>query len=176
MQEKKQYPYAEIRKISAGIRTRSFQKENVIDETSSSSSDDEFTPKYKKIYGVNIKANFNVVMDRRCGELIVADNFLFKNRKIFPKFVLAPLRGFLNQKLDRLYPQQLECEMDSTGYPDDHKFFEIGYCVHTQYPQSKIFLDQESALILSQFQEEDHPFIRKALQDDHIHVVSLYYV
>ena len=27
-----------------------------------------------------------------------------------------------------------------------------------------------------QFQEEDHPFIRKALQDEHIHVVSLYYV
>ena len=25
-------------------------------------------------------------------------------------------------------------------------------------------------------QEEDHPFIRKALQDEHIHVVSLYYV
>ena len=62
--------------------------------------------------------------------------------------------------------------MDSTGYPDDHKFFELGYCGHTQYPHSKIFLDQASTLILSQFQEEDHPFIRKALQDEHIHVVS----
>ena len=39
-----------------------------------------------------------------------------------------------------------------------------------------IFLDQARALILSQFQEEEHPFIRKALQDEHIHVVSLYYV
>ena len=61
--------------------------------------------------------------------------------------------------------------MDSTGYPDDHNFFELGYCGHTQYPYSKMFLDQESALILSQFQEEDHPFIRKALQDEDIHVV-----
>ena len=61
--------------------------------------------------------------------------------------------------------------MDSTGYPDDHKFFEFGYFGH-----SKIFLDQARALILLQFQEEDHPFIRKALQDKHIHVVSLYYV
>ena len=115
-------------------------------------------------------------MDRRCGELIVADNFLFKNRKTFPKFVLAPLRGFLNQKLDRLSLQQLECEMDSAGYPDHHNFFELGYCGHTQYPYSKIFLDQESALILSQFQEEAHTFIVKALQGEHIHVVSLYYV
>ena len=51
----------------------------------------------------------------------------------------APLRGFMDQKLDRLSLQQLECEMDSTGYPDDHKFFELGYCGHTQYPHSKIF-------------------------------------
>ena len=66
--------------------------------------------------------------------------------------------------------------MDSTGYPDDHKFFELGYCGHTQYPHSKLFLDQASALIISQFQEEDHPFITKAPQDENIHVVSLYYV
>ena len=66
--------------------------------------------------------------------------------------------------------------MDSSGYPDDHKFFELGYCGHTQYPHSKIFLDQACALILSQFQEEDHPFIRKDLQDEHSHIVSLYYV
>ena len=66
--------------------------------------------------------------------------------------------------------------MDPTGYLDDHNFFEFGYCGHTQFPYSKIFLDQASALILSQFQEEDHPFIKKALQNEHIHVVSLYYV
>ena len=65
--------------------------------------------------------------------------------------------------------------MNSTGYPDDNNFFELEYCGHTQYPHSKVFLDQASALILSQFQEEDHPFIRRSLQDEHIHVVSLYY-
>ena len=115
-------------------------------------------------------------MYRRCEELIVVDNVLFKNMKTFPKFVLASLCGFLNSKLDKLSLQQLECEMDSTGYPDDHNFFELGYCGHTQYPDSKIFLDQASALILSQFREEDHPFIRKALQDEDIHAVSLYFV
>ena len=92
-------------------------------------------------------------MVRRCEELIEADNVLFKNSKIFPKFVLAPFRLFLDSKLDRLYLQQLGCEMDSTGYPDDHNFFELGYCGHTQFPYSNIFLDQASDLILSQFQE-----------------------
>ena len=38
--------------------------------------------------------------------------------------------------------------MDSTGYPDDQKLFELGYCDHTQYPHSKVFIDQASALIL----------------------------
>ena len=78
--------------------------------------------------------------------------------------------------MDRLSLPQLERKMDSTGYPDHHNFFELGYCGHTQFPHSKIFLDQASALILSQFQEEDHPFIRKALHDEDINVVSLYYV
>ena len=123
----KQYPYAEIRNFTAGKRTRSSQKENDNNGTSSSSSDDEFTPKYKKSYGVNINANFNSIMDRRCEELIEADNVLFKNRKIFPKFVLASLRQFLDSKMDRLYLQQLELEMDSTGYPDYHNFFELRY-------------------------------------------------
>ena len=62
MQEKKQYPYAEIRIFSAGIRTRSFQKENDNNGTSSSSSDDEFKPKYKESYGSNINANYNAFM------------------------------------------------------------------------------------------------------------------
>ena len=66
--------------------------------------------------------------------------------------------------------------MESTGYPDDQNLFELGYFCHTQFPYSKIFLDQESDLILSQFQEEDHPFIRKALGDENIHLVALYYV
>ena len=170
------YPYAEIRNFTAGRRTRSFQKESDNNGTFSSSSDDEFTPKYKKSNGENINANFNEFMDRRREELIEADNALFKNSKVFPKFVLAPFRRFLDSKLDRLSLQQLECEMDSTRYPDDHNFFELGYCGHTQFPHSKIFLYQASALILSQFQEEYHPFIRKALRYEDIHLVSLYYV
>ena len=115
-------------------------------------------------------------MVRQCANHLKADKVLFKTRKYLPRFVLAPLRAFLNLKLDILSLLHLECEMDSTGYPDDHKFFELGYCGHTQYPHSKMFLDQARDLIISQFQEEDHPFIRKALQDNHIHVVSLYYV
>ena len=141
-----------------------------------SSSDDEFTPKYKKSFGKNKKAKFNEFMVRKCDCLLEADKVLFKTRKFLPKFVLAPLRRFLDSKLDILSLRQHECEMNSTGYPDDHKFFELGYNGHTQYPHSNIFLDQARALILSQFQEEDHPFFRKALQDEHIHVVSLYYV
>ena len=82
--------------------TKYFHKENDNDGTSSSSSDDEFTPKYKKSYGESINANINAFMDRRFEELIEADNFLFKNRKIFPKFVLAPFRLFLDSKLYRL--------------------------------------------------------------------------
>ena len=87
-------------------------------------------------------------MDSRCEDLIKADNVLLKNRKIFPKFVLDSFRHFLDSEFDRLSFQQLECEMDSTGYPDDHNLFELGYCGHTQYPHSNIFIDQESALIL----------------------------
>ena len=66
--------------------------------------------------------------------------------------------------------------MDSTGYPDYYNFFELGYCGPTQFPYSNIFLDQKSDLILSHFQEEDHPLIREALRDENIHLVALYYV
>ena len=72
-----QYPYADIRKISAGIKTRSFQKENDNNGNSLLSSDDEFTPKYKKSYGGNINANFNAFLERRCEELVEVDNVLF---------------------------------------------------------------------------------------------------
>ena len=54
-------------------------------------------------------------------------------------------------KLGQIISSELELEMDSTGYPDDNNFFEFGYCGHTQFPHSNIFLDQASDLILSQF-------------------------
>ena len=91
-------------------------------------------------------------MDKICEDIIEADNVLFKNRKIFPKFVLAPFCLFLDSRLDILSLQQLECEMDSTGYPDDHNSFELGYCGNTQFPYSTIFLVKAIDLILSQFQ------------------------
>ena len=115
-------------------------------------------------------------MVRRCEELIEADNVLFKNMKIFPKFVLAPFGLFLDSKFYRLSLQQLACEMYSNGYPDDHNLFELGYCGHTQFPYSNIFLYQATDLIHLQFQKEYHPFIRKALGDKYINLVALYYV
>ena len=80
-------------------------------------------------------------MVRQCGNILEADKVLFKARKFLPQFVLAPLCPFLNLNLDRLSLLQLELEMNSTGYPDDHNFSELGYCGHTQYPQSNIFSD-----------------------------------
>ena len=115
-------------------------------------------------------------MTKSCEIIIKADNNLFNFRTIRPKFLLTSFQHFLNSKLDRLSLQQLECEMDSTRYPDDHNFFEVGYCGHTQFPYSKLFLDQSSDLILLQFQEEDHPLIIKALGDKNIHLVALYHV
>ena len=85
-----------IRNLIAGRRTRTLQKESDNNGTSLSSSDDETTLKYKKSYGANLNANFNAFMFKRCEDLIEADNVLFKNRKIFPKFVLAPFRIFLD--------------------------------------------------------------------------------
>ena len=58
-------------------------------------------------------------MEKRCEILIKADNVLFKNMTKKPKFVLTSFQNFLDSKLDRLSLQQLEFEMDSTGYPDD---------------------------------------------------------
>ena len=51
--EKNQYPYADIRNFIGNKRTRSFQKESDNNGTSLSSSDDEFTPKYKKSFRRN---------------------------------------------------------------------------------------------------------------------------
>ena len=65
--------------------------------------------------------------------------------------------------------------MDSAEYPDEYNFLELVYCGHPQYPCSNIFLDQSSDLILSHFQEEDHPFISEALRDEHIQLVLFYF-
>ena len=86
--------------------------------TSSSSSDYETTPKFKKSLVGNINDKFDVFMKTICDIIIEADNKLFKNRTQETTFVLCSLQNLLNSKLDRLSLQQLECEMDRTDYPD----------------------------------------------------------
>ena len=68
-------------------RTRSFYNEKMNNGTSSSSSDYETTPKFRKSFGENINAKFDVFMKTRCDLIIEADNELFKNRTKKPTFV-----------------------------------------------------------------------------------------
>ena len=75
--------------------------------TSSSSSDYETTPKFKKSLGKNINAKFDVFMKTSCDLIIEADNKMFKNRTQKPTFVLCSFQKLLNSKLDRLSLQQL---------------------------------------------------------------------
>ena len=96
MWKKIQYAFAEFRNFSAGRRTRSSQKESDNNGTSSLSSDDETTPKYKKSFGANINANFNAFMDKIYEILIKADNVLFKISTPEPKFVLTSFQHFLD--------------------------------------------------------------------------------
>ena len=91
--------------------------------TSSLSSDYETTTKFKNSLGTNINAKFDIFRKTRCEFIIEADNELFQNRTKKPKFVLRSFQQFLNSKLDRLSPQQLEYEMNFTDYPDKYNFF-----------------------------------------------------
>ena len=100
--------------------------------TSLSSSDYETTPKFKKSFGGNINAKFDVFMKTRYDFIIEADNELFNNRTQKLTFVLCSFQQMLNPKLDRLSLQQLEYELDYTDYPDKYNFFELGYCGHLE--------------------------------------------
>ena len=102
--------------------------------TSLSSSDYETTPKFKKSFGKNINAKFDVFMKTRCDLIIEADNELFKNRTQKPTFVLCSFQQMLNTKFDRLSLQQLEREMDCTDYPEKYNYLELGYCGPPEYP------------------------------------------
>ena len=82
----------------------------------------ETTPKFKKRFGTNFNAKFNIRMKTRCEIIIKADNELFQNKTRKPMFVLCSFQHFLDSKLDRLSLQQLECEMDSAVYPDKYNF------------------------------------------------------
>ena len=69
--------------------------------TSSSSSDYETTPKFKKCLGENTNAKFDVFMKTRCDLIIEADNILFNNRTQKPTVVFCSFQKLLNSKLDR---------------------------------------------------------------------------
>ena len=104
-------------------KDRSSHNEKMNNGTSLSSSDNETKPKFKKGFGTNSNAKFNIRMKTRFEFIIKADNELFQNRKRKPTFVLCSFQHFLNSKLNRLSLQQLECEMYSAGYPDRYNFF-----------------------------------------------------
>ena len=111
--------------------------------TSSSSSAYETTPKFKKGFGKNIHAKFDVFMKTRCDFIIEADNEPFKNRTQKPTCVLCSFQKLLNSTMDRVSLQQLEFEMDCTDYPDKYNCFELGYCGHPKHPHSNIFLTKQ---------------------------------
>ena len=77
-------------------RTRSYYNEMMNNETYLSSSDYETTPKFKKSFGININAKFNVFMKTRCDLIIEADTKLFKNRTHKPTFVLCSFQTLIN--------------------------------------------------------------------------------
>ena len=79
-------------------------------------------PKFKKSFGYNINAKFNMFMKTRCDFILEVDNELFNNRTQKPRFVLCSFQQILNPKLDRLSLQQLEYEMDYTDYPEKYNF------------------------------------------------------
>ena len=81
------------------------------------SSDSEMVPKEGKIAVPRLKN-----MNMRCYFLKIDDGALFKNSSKRPVFVIIPLKFMLNFEVDRLSLQQLEYEMDCTGYPADYNF------------------------------------------------------
>ena len=76
--------------------TRSSYNEAMKNGTSLLSFDCETPPKYKKRFGKNINAKFNVFMKKRCDPIIETDNKLFKNRTQKPTFVLCSFKTLIN--------------------------------------------------------------------------------
>ena len=96
------------------------------------------TPKFKKSFGGNINAKFDVFMETRCDLIIEADNKLFKNRKQKTTFVLCSFQKLLNSKLNRLSLKEIECKNYHTDYPGKYNCFELVYCGHPKYPHTNI--------------------------------------
>ena len=82
----------------------------------------------------------------------------------------------LNHVVDRLSLLQLEYEVECIDLPGDYNCFEIGYCGHPDFPYAYIQLEQVIKLILSHFQQEDHPFIYDTLVNKKTKLVCLYLV
>ena len=82
----------------------------------------------------------------------------------------------INFEVDRLSLQKLEYEMDCTDYPVDCICLEIGYFGHSNFPYTNIQFNQATNLILSHFQEEDHPLIYDTFKNKNTKLVSLYFV
>ena len=55
-------------------------------------------------------------------------------------------------------------------------FFENVYCGHPAFPYAHIQLEKCTKLILSHFQEEDHPFIYDTLGNKKTQLVCLYFI
>ena len=53
-------------------------------------------------------------------------------------------------------------------------FFEIGYCGHPEFLYAHIQLEKSTKLLLSNFQEEDHPLIYDTLNNKKTQLVCLY--
>ena len=101
---------------------------------------------------------------------------LFKNMSKIPAFKLRPLKAVINFDVDILSLQKLEYEAECVDLPDDYNCFEIVYCVHLAFPYAHIQLKQANNSILSNFQEEDHPFIHDTLNNKKTQSVCLYFV
>ena len=61
--------------------------------------------------------------------------------------------------------------MDRTDYPVDYN--KIRYCGHPNFPYANIQFKKATNLILSYFQEEDHPFIHDTLKNKKTQLFSL---
>ena len=102
-----------------------------------------------------------------CYYIKAEDDALFNNTSKILTSVLSPLKSMLNFEVDRLSLQQLEYEIDSTDYHANYNFFAIGYFGHPNLPYSNIQFKQATDLILSYFQEKDHPFIHDTFKKIH---------
>ena len=64
--------------------------------------------------------------------------------------------------------------MERSDIPDKLNVMIQGYCGHPTFPYAHIRLEQATKLIISHFQEDNHPFIHDTLKNKTTQLVSLY--